>query len=404
MSASSTSSDSASLGHHEDRFWTRDDSVPAGGRKAGTYRVFVPAPIADWEFTFASEAADAIADATAALGRLKSDPENRPSLSLARSLLHSESAASSRIEGKQASQRTLARAAYNRARGRRGDRRAAEVLGNVEAMERAIAIGASDKPLRTSDLLDVHRTLLCFTDDVAIAGLLRKKQSWIGGNDYHPIGAPYVGPPHELVPNLMDDLCAFIERTDLPGVAQAAIAHAQFENIHPFVDGNGRVGRALVYTVLRRRGQLGEDVPPVSLVLASQPRNYIGGLGAYSQGRVSLWCERFAGAVSRAATETARLAEAIGALQQDFLGRLGALRSDAAARDIIAALPEHPLLDVASMQELTGKSHVSIGKAITQLQTAGVLQALDERRWGRAWECNELLKVVENFERAVAPS
>ena len=395
-------SDLTPLGHHEKRFWTRDDAVPAGGRKAGTYRVFIPATIAEWEFAFSGDAAEALAEATGALSRLQDDPLHRPSLKLARSLLRSESAASSRIEGKQASQKTLARAAYDRDHGRRADRRAAEVLGNVEAMERAIAIGASSARLKRADLLDIHRTLLRFTEDEAIAGVLRQEQSWIGGNDHHPIGAPYVGPPWELVPGLMDDLCAFMQRTDLPGVAQAAIAHAQFENIHPFVDGNGRVGRALIYTVLRRRGQLGEDVPPVSLVLGAQPRNYIAGLGAYSGGHVGLWCERFAGAVSRAAGETGRLAGAIASLQAEFLGRIGPLRSDAAARDIVAALPDHPLLDVASMQEVTGKSHVTVGRAIAQLQGAGILRPLNERRWGRAWECAELLQVVEDFERSVA--
>src|SRR4029077_17825056 len=147
-----------------------------------------------------------------------------------------------------------------------------------------------------------------FTEDRAIAGVLRSKQSWIGGNDYHPIGAPYVAPPPELVPGLMEDLCRFIARSDIAAVAQAAIAHAQFENIHPFSDGNGRTGRALIYVVLRRRGEAGSFIPPISLVLAGQPKSYIGGLGAYSQGNVSSWCERFAHATARAAGEAERLA------------------------------------------------------------------------------------------------
>ncbi|MEJ7715478.1 MAG: Fic family protein [Thermoleophilaceae bacterium] len=99
-------------------------------------------------------------------------------------------------------------------------------------------------------------------------------RNWIGGNDYNPVGADYVPPPPEFVPELLEDLSSFIARDVLAPVAQAAIAHAQFENIHPFADGNGRTGRALVYTVLRRRGETDAFIPPMSLVLASQPKGY----------------------------------------------------------------------------------------------------------------------------------
>src|SRR5439155_1398021 len=82
---------------------------------------------------------------------------------------------------------------------------------------------------------------------------------------FNPGRADFVPPPPESVPALMDDLCAFVNRADLPAVVQAAVAHAQFETIHPFADGNGRVGRALIHVVLRRRGLAPRYVPPVSL-------------------------------------------------------------------------------------------------------------------------------------------
>ncbi|MGD0455453.1 MAG: Fic family protein [Solirubrobacteraceae bacterium] len=391
------------LGHREERYWPADPTAPPGGQRGGAYEVFIPDPIAEREFTLDSGAVAAIAEATKALGRLN---DTRPQLAslaaLARNLLRSESAASSRIEGVKISHRRLARAAYARAGSRRGDNRAAEVLGNVEAMERAIELGASTEPFTVTDIQDIHRTLLRFTDDRDIAGVIRTKQSWIGGNDYHPVGAPYVPPPHEQVAELLDDLCRFIARTDVAAVAQAAIAHAQFENIHPFVDGNGRTGRALIYTVLRRRGEVSNYIPPISLVLAGQPKNYVGGLGAYSQGKVGSWCERFAHATARAAREAERLAEAIEGLQATWLERLGQPRRDAAVREIVGALPAQPVIDVVAAQRLTGKSHVAVGNAISQLEEAGVLQKLNERKWGRVWECGELLTLVETFERGVS--
>jgi Fic family protein len=391
------------LGHHEQRYRPADPTAPPGGQRGGAYEVFIPDRIAEREFALDSGAVVVIAEATKALGHLNDTRPRLASLAaLARNLLRSESAASSRIEGVRISHKRLARAAFARAGSRRGDDRAAEVLGNVEAMERAIELGASAERLSVGDIRDIHRTLLRFTDDREIAGVIRTTQSWIGGNDYHPVGAPYVGPPHELVPELLDDLCRFMARTDVAAVAQAAITHAQFENIHPFVDGNGRTGRALIYTVLRRRGEVSNYIPPISLVLVGQPKNYIGGLGTYSQGRVGSWCERFGHATARAAREAERLAEAIEDLQAEWLERLGQPRRDAAVREIVSVLPAQPVIDVAVAQRLTGKSHVAVGKAIAQLEQAGVLQRLNERKWGRVWECGELLTLVEDFEKTVS--
>jgi Fic family protein len=391
------------LGHHEVRYWPADSTAPAGGRRGGAYRVFVPAPIAEREFPLGGESVSAVVEATKALGRLQDTrPEVTSLAALARNLLRSESAASSRIEGVKISHKRLARAAYVRAGGRRGDNRAAEVLGNVEAMERAIELGGTVGPLTVEDIRDIHRTLLRFTEDRDTAGVIRTKQSWIGGNDYHPLGAVYVGPPAEQVPELLDDLCRFIARTDLAAIAQAAIAHAQLENIHPFDDGNGRTGRALIYTILRRRGEVTNYIPPISLVLASQPKNYVAGLGAYSLGNVGLWCTRFADATSRAAAKAEQMAERIERLQASWLERLGHPRRDAAVRELISALPAQPVIDVAAAQRVTGKSHVAVGKALTQLEAANVLKRLNESKWGRVWECGELLALVDDFERSAS--
>lgn len=391
------------FGHHEERFWPADPAAPAWGRRGGTYKVFLPDPIAERDLPLDGAAVAAVADASKALAHLN---QTRPKLAtlaaLAGNLLRSESAASSRIEGVKISHKRLARAYYARAGGRGGDNRAAEVLGNVEAMDRAIELGAGAEAPSVGHIEEIHRTLLRFTEDRDIAGVIRTSQNWIGGNDYNPIGATYVGPPHEKVPALLEDLCAFIGRTDLAPIVQAAVAHAQFENIHPFADGNGRVGRALIYAVLRRRGEIASYISPISLVLVSQPRGYVDGLGAYRTGKISAWTERFAEATGRAAAEAERLTEQIEALQAQWLERLGNPRSDAATRELIGALPGQPVIDVPAGRRLTGKSHVAIGNAIAQLEDAGILKKLNERKWGRVWECDELLALVDRFEKTVS--
>ena len=110
------------------------------------------------------------------------------------------------------------------------------------------------------------------TIEASYAGRLRDMQNWIGGSDYSPRGALYVPPPPATVQGYMDDLLAFANRDDLPALVQAAIAHAQFESIHPFTDGNGRIGRALINTVLRRRKATTRVVVPFGLCSSGTPR------------------------------------------------------------------------------------------------------------------------------------
>jgi Fic family protein len=383
--------------------WPADPGAYGGrrARRAGAYEVFIPDEISARDFALDSAAVAAVAEASRALQHLEASPPRVATLgALAQNLLRSESVASSRIEGVHLSHKRLARAAYQADRGQR-DRRAAEVLGNVEAMKRAIEFGTTGNPLTPTDIADVHRTLLRFTEDAEIAGIVRAAQNWIGGNDYNPIGATYVPPPHDLVRPLLADLCQFVNRTDLAAIVQAAITHAQFETIHPFADGNGRVGRALIYTVLRRRGETSNYIPPISLILAAEPKAYIAGLTGYRQGDVSAWISQFADAIARAATEAERLAGAIEQLQSSWLDQLGQPRKDAAVRQLVGALPQQPVIDVAAGQRLTGKSHVAVGHALEQLERAGILNRLNERTWGRVWECDHLLGLVDRFEKSV---
>lgn len=393
------------LGHRETRNWHPQPSGLGSRRqrRGGEFEAFVPARIADRRFSLDEDAVAAIASASGALARLNASRPRITSLNaLATSILRSESAASSRIEGVAISHKRLARAAFHGLEHRRIDNKAAEVLGNVEAMKRAIEMGANGEALSVEDLCEIHRILLRFTADRRIAGLIRREQNWIGGSDFNPLSAAYVPPPPEEVPGLMEDLCRFTARDDLAPVAQAAIAHAQFENIHPFADGNGRVGRALIYSVLRRRGEADSYIPPVSLVLAAEQRAYIGGFAAYSDGDVSGWCEVFADAAAYAAGEAERLAAEIEQRQALWLERIGNPRSDAVVRKLVAALPGQPVIDVAAAQRLSGRSHVAVGSAMGQLEDAGILRKLNERKWGRVWECRELFELVENFEKGVA--
>ena len=219
---------------------------------------------------FDGDVAADVADAEAALVRLDAtagalaDTE-----ALARLLLRAEAVASSRIEGLEVGGRRLlrAQAAHQLGEDPR-DVTAVEVLGNIEAMLWAVEAVPPGGAITVEIVLEGHRRLLAGTRLAEHGGRTRTVQNWIGGSDYNPCAAAFVPPPHELVDELLSDLSAFCNDDSLPAVAQAAIAHAQFETIHPFADGNGRTGRALIHLVLRRRGLAPRILPPVSLILA----------------------------------------------------------------------------------------------------------------------------------------
>ena len=219
-------------------------------------------------------------------------------------------------------------------------------------------------------------------------------------------------PPHELVDALLADLAAFCNDDSLPAVAQAAIAHAQFETIHPFVDGNGRTGRALIHLVLRRRGLAPRVLPPVSLILATWPRDYVAGLtgtryeGApeSEQARAGLnrWIALFSGACRRAAEDAGRFEEQVRALQDSWRERLGSMRRGSAADLLVRALPGAPLLTVTTASELIGRSFQATNQAIERLVGAGILSQVTLGRRNRAFEAREMVEEFTALERQLA--
>ncbi len=391
------------MSRYETRSWPADPSVPGGRaeRRAFSYRALVPDPIADLQLALPSNVAGAVSTAERAVDVLNRDPPRLASLEVvARRLLRAESVASSRIEGLVLSQRRLARAEAEEADAR--DETARSVLGNVAAMERAVALGAGATPLRIGDLLGVHRALMLATTTPQIATELRERQNWIGGNAYNPGRADFIPPPPEHVKDLMSDLVAFMNRTDLPPVVQAAIAHAQFEIVHPFADGNGRVGRALIHVVLRRRGLAPRYVPPVSLVLAADAKGYIAGLTAFREDRPADWVLLFAQAIERAAAKASELALRLAQLQERWRERAGRPRRHSSAEALIVQLPAHPIVTVATAQKFLGRSKQAVNEAIAVLADKGVLRAITLAKRNRAWEARELFDLINDVERELA--
>lgn len=390
------------------RTWEHDPTryAPPKHRRACAYDAFVPEPIRDLEVSLGGDVLASMTEADAAIRSLnnQADPALAP---FARLLLRTESIASSKVEGLQIDARDLARAEARADLGRTPGTTAAEILANVDAMQLAVEEASAADAFHVDRIAAVHNALLRAAPNSSIAGRVRSVQNWIGGNDYNPCGAAFVPPPPEEVPALLVDLCRAVDEETLPPLVQAAVVHAQFETIHPFEDGNGRTGRALVQIVLRRRALSPWFVPPISVVLARHRDAYIEGLTAFRQGDVAGWIEHFSVAAARAAHLASRYLDEVRGLQERWRDqlRVGAdPRSDAAAWALIDVLPAHPVLSVAVGVAATGRTKPAVGQAVLQLEEAGILVPLTTGARNRSWEAAHLLDLLTTLEAGDPPA
>jgi Fic family protein len=384
------------MGGYQELSWPPDfnQSGEAKG-KARRYKAFVPDRIGESEPRLESATMALSERAGNAVRELNSDLTGLISLEgMGRQLLRSEALASSQIEGLSVPHRKLAQAELMR--DRPGPYRALEIVGAVEALERAMEIGARPGETTIDSFVDIHRVLAVAPPLDRIAGQVREEPSWIGGSS--PADAEYVGPPHQEVRPLLKDLCQFINRDDISPLPQAAIVHAQFELIHPFGDGNGRVGRCLIHVLFRRRGLASRYVPPISLVLGANKDAYIAGLRNFRAGKTDEWVRQFARAVEVAAASAREFLAEVAALQSDWRALLGAVRSDAAVLPLIDLLPKYPVITAAVAEREIGRSRPATINALSQLHEVGALTRHRNQKKGDSWEAKDLFDLLSWFE------
>jgi Fic family protein len=378
------------------------------------YQAYVPDLLTDRRFVLDGDVAADVSEAETAIALLDAratalaDTE-----ALARILLRAESVASSRIEGLEVGPRRLLRAEAAQQLGEQpSDVTASEVLANIDAMATAIKGIEAGTLIQVDHLLSFHRRLLTGTWLENHAGQIRTEQNWIGGSDYNPCSAVFVPPPPEFVAGLLEDLCAFCNDDWLPAVAQAAIAHAQFETIHPFVDGNGRTGRALIHFVLRRRGLSQRALLPVSLVLATWAKDYAGGLTATryrgsaeslaARQGMNLWIGRFAGACKRAVSDANSFEQRAREIEQEWRHQLGRIRARSATDLLLRSLVGAPIITASSAAELIDRSFPQTNQAIDRLASSGILRQVNVGKRNRAFEAAAVIDAFTRLERQLA--
>jgi Fic family protein len=303
-------------------------------------------------------------------------------------LLRAESTASSAIESLTAGAKAIALAEL----GSRATPNATEIVGNISATTAALELA---ERLDADAILAMH-TALAGELHRQIAGRWREEQVWIGGTSFGPHEADFIPPHHEHVPGLIDDFVAFIQRTDLPLLALAAVAHAQFETIHPFPDANGRTGRALIHSMLRGHGLTQNVTVPVSAGLLADTTTYFASLTTYREGDPSAIVERLATASFEATAKGRQLVTELRAIRAGWREKVTA-RRDSAAWRVADLLLRQPVIGATVVAGALGIEPRNVQRAITPLTEAGVLTEFTGFRRNRMWQSREVQTALGAF-------
>lgn len=365
--------------------------------------VSLPPKIADFSPEIPSSIAMSTDSALTAITQLDSS-YGQHLASLSSLLLRAESVASSKIEHIEASLEDFAKASH----GEKSNASATSMVASAKALNSLIASVDHGRPISLSNILTAHRTLM--SDDLSeahYAGRLRDMQNWIGGSDYSPRNAMYVPPPPATVKDYLDDLLEFANRDDVPALAQAAVAHAQFESIHPFTDGNGRIGRALINTILRRRGVTTKVVVPLASALVAKKEAYFDVLSAYREGDAGPIIRAFARAARTSARESVASAQRLAELPQVWIDMYRGIsgkppRAGSAASKILDGLRTMPFFTGEDVEDVLGGATSSIYSAIEKLAEAGILRPLTDRKRRQVWGAGAVIDELEDLGHRIA--
>ncbi|MCY4113011.1 MAG: Fic family protein [Chloroflexi bacterium] len=369
------------------------------------YRAFLPAPLPPRPpVQLDGELQALLSQADQALGRLDGSIQTLPDPDLFVFMyVRKEAVLSSQIEGTQSSLQDVL-AAEARIRSPERPRDVDEVINYVTAMNHGLD-RLQTLPISVRLIREIHARLLEGVRGSQMQpGELRRSQNWIGPAGCTLNEATFVPPPHREVPNALGALESFIHSpSKLPVLIQIGLIHAQFESIHPFLDGNGRVGRLLITFLLCQRGILKQPVLYLSHFFRQHRGEYYDRLQAVRHGGDwEGWLAFFlrgAAAVSSEAAETVRriltLREEHRALVTERLGRAAA-----DGHRVLGQLYRRPFLTVADVPPITGTNYPAANRLVARLVRIGVLEEVTESRRNRVFRYAPYLDALEGVETA----
>lgn len=366
-------------------------------RQRGKYPSTLTASIAAWSASVPNELGADVEDATREVVDfdgylLRRLGPGHPTIGpMSAILLRTESASSSQIENLTTSAKQLALAEISEG----GTANARVVIGNVRAMEAALRL--SDQ-IDIETILQMHRELLTNQRGYErYAGVIREEPVWIGRDNAGPIGADFVAPTHQHIAAALTDLLAFIERADLPILIQVAVAHAQFETIHPFVDGNGRTGRALAHAMLRNKALVRHATIPISAGLLADPSAYFRALTEFRGGDAAPIARQFAAAARLASASGRALVDDLSEQLERSRELLTGLRSNALAWKVLPRLIAQPVINSHYLKTEFAMSDMSAKRTLDVLASRGVLVERTGGARHRVWQHRGILEVLDNY-------
>jgi Fic family protein len=362
--------------------------VRVAQQQQGNYQAAISANIADLTVNLPSDVLADAEDASREVTRFDAElgSEIAPFSSV---LLRTESAASSNIENLTASARAIAEAELQ---GAKTTANAKVIVANTAAMVAAINLADN---IDADAILAMHKALMRDVDPKS-AGRWREEQVWIGGGTHGPRGAMFVPPHHSRVLAAIDDLLRFAQRDDIPVIPQISLAHAQFETIHPFTDGNGRTGRALIQGMLRRKGLTRNVTVPVSAGLLTDTNSYFAALTAYREGDSAPIVRRVSEAAVAAVFNGRELVNELHAVRAEWNDKITA-RSDSAAWQIADLLLRRPVINTALLTEELGIESKHARRYLEPLSGAGVVIETSSGPRSRVWRSPEVIAALDAF-------
>lgn len=366
---------------HSGELLSRKDSV----LRELPYQAALPPKIAGIELDFPADLLESVMDAQSDL-KVFDEQSKRIPHPFVEVLLRSESATSSQIENLTAGAKAIAESAI----GERDTGNGSLIMQNTQAMRAAINL--ADK-INTTNIIEMHRALL-EASNPDIVGRFGAEPVWIGGGNL-PHTADFVPPRFERISEYMDDLVQFMSRDDIQPLAQIALAHAQFETIHPFPDGNGRTGRALVHSLMRTKRLVTTAIAPISAGILHDTDRYFEALSSYRAGDVAPILGTFADSARFAITNGGWLQSE---LENIRLGHsLDGFRADALVHRLVDLSFEQPALNTAFVAKHFDVSRPTAIKALTDAESAGIFTLTSSRKRNRVWLNKPVITVLDEF-------
>jgi len=373
-------------------------NIPGKKVPQGSYAAFVPAPLPpklDWT----PRLIRVLSDADRLIGKLAGEGGRLPNPHiLMRPFLQREAVLSSKIEGTQATLGELLAAEAGASVDRSPDD-LREVGNYVVALEHGI-LRLKELPLCVRIIRELHEKLMTgVRGQQATPGRFRKIQNWIGKPGSTLATASFIPPPPDDVETCLAALEKFLHESDLPPLVTIALAHYQFEAIHPFLDGNGRVGRLLITLFLIEREILPTPLLYLSAFFEAARRDYYDGLrGVSERGEWNEWLEYFLQGVARMSEDALSRAERINSKLIEWQKKVAGDSTNAPLR-VVELLAANPFITANGAAEKLGVAFTTAQRAIERLERLGIVKQSGDAKRDRVYCANALLEILEEPAR-----